>query len=214
MAAAVRGETAGPQAAAIVIVCRETSAREILTLELTKRYGADYQIAVCDGPAEMDARIRDLEAAGLPVALVIGGVGAQDPGGIEVPWITCTNMLTSLLPIPRAGADRSLRRYSPSAYTGKPPPAEAPARRGSLPSSPLRSRRSWPPRTSRWPRWPPPAASSPSWSQSLTGSAPAATSQLTRGQTADPTGLTRTWGHPRAVALCQDHLFTSTSLTT
>src|SRR6266516_3828831 len=28
------------------------------------------------------------------------------------PWITCTNMLTSLLPIPRAGADRSLRRYS------------------------------------------------------------------------------------------------------
>ena len=83
MAAAVRGETAGPQAA-IVIVCRETSAREILTLELTKRYGADYQIAVCDGPAEVDARIRDLEAAGLPVALVIGGVGAQDPGGIEV----------------------------------------------------------------------------------------------------------------------------------
>ena len=83
MATAVRGETAGPQAA-IVIVCRETSAREILTLELSKRYGADYQIAVCDGPAEVDARMRDLAAAGLPVALVIGGVGAQDPDGIEV----------------------------------------------------------------------------------------------------------------------------------
>ena len=65
-------------------MCRETSAREILTLELSKRYGADYQIAVCDGPAEVDARMRDLAAAGLPVALVIGGVGAQDPDGIEV----------------------------------------------------------------------------------------------------------------------------------
>ena len=28
--------------------------------------------------------MRDLPAAGLPVALVIGGVGAQDPDGIEV----------------------------------------------------------------------------------------------------------------------------------
>ena len=83
LATAVRGETAGPRAA-IVVVCRETSAREILTRELSKRYGADYQIAVCDGPAEVDARMRDLAAAGLPVALVIGGVGAQDPDGIEV----------------------------------------------------------------------------------------------------------------------------------
>ena len=83
LAAAVRGETAGPQAA-IVIVCRESSAREILTWELSKRYSADYQIAVCDGPAGMVARMQDLAAAGLPVALVIGGVGAQDPDGIEV----------------------------------------------------------------------------------------------------------------------------------
>jgi thioredoxin reductase len=82
-AAAVCGETAGPHAA-IVIVCRESSAREILTCELSKRYGADYQIAVCDGPAGVDARMQDLAAAGLPVALVIGGVGAQDPDGIEV----------------------------------------------------------------------------------------------------------------------------------
>ena len=28
--------------------------------------------------------MRDLAAAGLPVALVIGGVGAQDPDGVEV----------------------------------------------------------------------------------------------------------------------------------
>src|SRR5690349_24873278 len=81
--AAVRGEDARGQAA-IVIVCREPGAREILHRELSRRYGADYQILVCDRPAEMAARMRDLRKAGLLVAAVIGGVGAQDPDGIEV----------------------------------------------------------------------------------------------------------------------------------
>ena len=83
LAAGVRGETAGSQAA-IVIVCREPGAREILTWELSKRYGADYQIAVCDGPAELEAWMRDLAAAGLPVALVIGGGRCAGPG-----WHRC-----------------------------------------------------------------------------------------------------------------------------
>ena len=83
LGSAVRGETAGAQAA-IVIVCREPGAREILYRELSKRYGADYQIVVCGRPAELRPRMRDLLAAGLPVALVIGGVGAQDADGIEV----------------------------------------------------------------------------------------------------------------------------------
>ena len=83
LAAAGRGEAAGAQAA-IVIVCREPGAREILHRELSKRYGADYQILACDRPAELAAWMRDLRTAGLPVALVIGGVGGQDPGGIEV----------------------------------------------------------------------------------------------------------------------------------
>ena len=83
LAAAVRGETAGAQAA-IVIVSREPGAREILHRELSKRYGADYQILACGRPAELAAWMRDLRTAGLPVALVIGGVGGQDPDGIEV----------------------------------------------------------------------------------------------------------------------------------
>ena len=83
LAATLRGETAGAQAA-IVIVCREPGARALLHRELSKRYGADYQIVVCDRPAELAPWMRDLLAAGLPVALVIGGVGAQDPDGIEV----------------------------------------------------------------------------------------------------------------------------------
>ena len=48
--------------------------------ELSKRYGADYQILACGLPAELAAWMRDLRAAGLPVALVIGGVGGQDRG--------------------------------------------------------------------------------------------------------------------------------------
>ena len=83
LAAAARGETAGAQAA-IVIVCREPGAREILHRELSKRYGADYQILVCGRPAELAPWMRDLRKAGLPVALVIGGVGGQDRDGIEV----------------------------------------------------------------------------------------------------------------------------------
>jgi len=73
---------AGGQAA-IVILSRDAGAREVLFRELSKRYGPDYQIVVCDRPAELAPRLRDLRHAGLPVALVIGGVGGQDPDGIE-----------------------------------------------------------------------------------------------------------------------------------
>jgi thioredoxin reductase (NADPH) len=82
-AASVRGEAAVAPAA-IVIVCREPGAREILHRELSRRYGADYQVVACDRPGELAAWMRDLRTAGLPVALVIGEVGAQDRDGIEV----------------------------------------------------------------------------------------------------------------------------------
>jgi len=82
-AAAVQGEIAGAQPA-ILIVSHESGTREILHRELSKRYGADYQIMACQQPAELAAWMRDLRAAGLPAALIIGGVGAQDPDGIEV----------------------------------------------------------------------------------------------------------------------------------
>jgi thioredoxin reductase len=70
--------------AAIIIASRDPGAGEILHLELSKRYGADYQVLACGRPAELAAQMRDLRAAGLPVALVIGGAGGQDAGGIEV----------------------------------------------------------------------------------------------------------------------------------
>ncbi|HXZ71703.1 MAG TPA: FAD-dependent oxidoreductase, partial [Streptosporangiaceae bacterium] len=83
LAAAGHGEAGGAQAA-IVIVGRDAGVRESLHRELSRRYGADYQIVVCGRPAELAPWMRDMQAAGLPVALVIGGVGAQHPDGIEV----------------------------------------------------------------------------------------------------------------------------------
>ena len=83
LAAAAGGEAAGEQAV-IAIVGRDPGAREILHRELSKRYGADYQIVVCDRPGQLAPWMRDLRAAGLPVALVIGEVGPQDTDGIEV----------------------------------------------------------------------------------------------------------------------------------
>src|SRR5215472_9622707 len=80
LSTAVPGETAGAQAA-IVIVSRDPGAREILHQELIKRYGADYQIVVCDRPVELESWMRGLRAASRPVALVIGGGSAQDRDG-------------------------------------------------------------------------------------------------------------------------------------
>jgi thioredoxin reductase len=83
LGAAIAGEAA-EASAAIVIVSKDPGTREILHRELSKRYGGDYQIMACSRPAELAAWMRDLRKAGMPVALVIGGAGAQDPDGIEV----------------------------------------------------------------------------------------------------------------------------------
>ena len=74
----------GAAAAAIMVVGRDADARHNLCQELTVRYGADYRIVVCDEPAELECRARDLLAGGIPIALVIGGVGVADPDGIEM----------------------------------------------------------------------------------------------------------------------------------
>src|SRR5690242_21869071 len=73
------GETAGAKAA-IVIASREPGVLQILQQELTKRYAADYQIVVCGQPTELASWMKDTLAAGQPVALVIGEVGAQEIG--------------------------------------------------------------------------------------------------------------------------------------
>ena len=126
------GATTGVRAA-IVLACREPGVREILRRELSKRYGADYQIMVCDRPAELAAWMRDLLAAGLPVALVIGEVGAQDPDGIEVlSAIRAIDSTALRVAVVRWGDWESMRSIFDAVALGKidhwvTRPAQAPA---------------------------------------------------------------------------------------
>jgi thioredoxin reductase len=69
--------------AAIVVADRDAAVREVLEQELRKRYGADYHIVAGGHPAELESRVKEVRAAGTPVALVIGGVGGQGPDDIE-----------------------------------------------------------------------------------------------------------------------------------
>jgi thioredoxin reductase len=78
-----RGEAA-EERPAIVIVSGDSRARRRLDRELSRRYGMDYQVVVCDQPPELETRLRNLAEAGTPTAMVIGGVGELDPDGLEV----------------------------------------------------------------------------------------------------------------------------------
>src|SRR2546429_9916737 len=72
---------------AIVIVSREASARRDLRRELSKRYGADYQLVVCDEPTELATAIRKVKDTGAQIAPVIGGRRGRgaDAGGRPAP---------------------------------------------------------------------------------------------------------------------------------
>jgi thioredoxin reductase len=68
----------------IILACRDRAERTALGRELSKRYGADYHVVVCDQPADLEPRMRELLGTGTPVALVIAAVGRPDLGDIEV----------------------------------------------------------------------------------------------------------------------------------
>jgi thioredoxin reductase len=69
--------------AVLVIVSRDALVRENLHDELAKRYGADYQVVVCGEPAGLAELIQRVRDSGAQVVLVIGGIGGQDPDGID-----------------------------------------------------------------------------------------------------------------------------------
>ena len=70
--------------AAIVVASHDADIRGTLSRELSSRYAADYQIVVCDDPDHLDAQVRNLVRGGTPVALVVGGLGTEDPDGLDV----------------------------------------------------------------------------------------------------------------------------------
>lgn len=95
---------------AIVVVSRDETARQNLRRELAKRYGADYQVVVCDEPTELAAAIRKVRASGTQVALVISGIGGQDPDGIDT--------LAAVRPVDPTALRATAYRWGDFAYTG------------------------------------------------------------------------------------------------
>src|SRR5215472_16438363 len=79
-----KGRGTARSRAAIIVVSRDATTLETLETELSKRYSADYDVVICSQPAELETRIREQLTAGTPVALVIGGVSAQDPDGTDI----------------------------------------------------------------------------------------------------------------------------------
>jgi thioredoxin reductase (NADPH) len=74
----------GDGRAAIVVVSHDADIRAALSRELSRRYAEDYRIVVCENPDRLNAHVRNLVQAGTPVAMVVGGLGTEDPDGIEV----------------------------------------------------------------------------------------------------------------------------------
>lgn len=71
--------SAGPRAA-IAVVTRDASVRAAVTAELQRRYAADYVVVSCPDPESAAGGLASL--GGLPVAVLLGGLGADDPDGL------------------------------------------------------------------------------------------------------------------------------------
>jgi thioredoxin reductase (NADPH) len=68
--------------AALVVVLRDDDQRAAVTRELTRRYGSEFEIVACieHGQVVPELARRD----GLPVAVLLGGLGSADPDGLAV----------------------------------------------------------------------------------------------------------------------------------
>lgn len=73
---------------ALVLVSRDPALAAV-GAEVEDRYGRSYRVAVCDGPDSARAQLAELQAAGAPVALLVVGVGGQDPDGLELVAALC-----------------------------------------------------------------------------------------------------------------------------
>ena len=67
----------------VIVVSQDAQVREGLRAELTKRYGADYDVQSVV-PSELRPLMIRMRADDVPVALVLGGTGGADPDGIDV----------------------------------------------------------------------------------------------------------------------------------
>lgn len=73
----------GDERVAIVAVSRNPQTRANLARELSKRYGVDYRVVVCENLRQCEHRLNELNRAGTPVAMVMAGYGEGDKQGID-----------------------------------------------------------------------------------------------------------------------------------
>lgn len=71
------------QAPAIVFHSRDPRTRDLVGDELAKRYGSDYRVVCCEDAASAEEAEGQLDAAGVPVAVVMSGFGHADPDGLD-----------------------------------------------------------------------------------------------------------------------------------
>jgi thioredoxin reductase (NADPH) len=66
--------------AVLVVLTSDAELRESVVRELERRYGRDYAVVAADGREMAAAGIGEQD--GLPVAVLLGGLGGADPDGL------------------------------------------------------------------------------------------------------------------------------------
>ena len=76
--------TARDAAPAIVVVSQHAETRAVLSDEVRRRYGADYQVVTCHDTDHALADLTSYRDADEPVALIVAAHGAHDPRGLSL----------------------------------------------------------------------------------------------------------------------------------
>jgi thioredoxin reductase (NADPH) len=104
----------------IIAAGRDASARAALCAALSERYGAHYDLVVCGRTSELERRMRELLAAGTPVALVIVVIGRADVGDVEtLGALRALDATTSRVVAVRWGDWETMRPLFAAIATGK-----------------------------------------------------------------------------------------------
>lgn len=69
---------------AIVVVSEHAETCAVLSEEIRRRYGADYEVTTRHGADEAVSTLAGYRDGGAEVALVVAGYGERDPEGLEV----------------------------------------------------------------------------------------------------------------------------------
>jgi thioredoxin reductase (NADPH) len=100
--------------------CRDNGGRAAVGRELSERYGAHYAVVLCDEPADLESRMREEQARGTPVALVIVAVSRPDVEDIELlAALRSVDATTSRVVSVRWGDWETMRPLFEAVATGK-----------------------------------------------------------------------------------------------